>query len=573
MASYKDNNNFGASNQNKGFFSKMLRNISNWGMDVNDMIMRNTNAVPINQTPTPVGAVDNMYDIVARNNVAKILQSKAISYLDRGYLEKQRILREYSRKNEIAEAIGIISDEAIMYSETDEFCFPVSISEEFNDEIKKKYYDNFKKIYNIFNFNQGKVAWDYFRTMMIDGFLAFEIIFDDKNRNIIGFSQLEPSTLLPSMEPTTGDSIWVQYPESPEFRRVLLDSQIIYISYASGAEYSETSYVENLIRPFNQLKLLEQTRIMFNVMNAMINRTYTIPVAGMARHLAEEQLAKLIAEYKDEVSFNDEFGVVTVNGSPHIPYNKEIWLTAGESGAPSIQNIENAGHNLNENDMLTWFFNAYKRATKIPFSRFDKTNGGGNIFGDVTDMSRDELHFFHFVQRLRTVFKEIMVKPWRIKMLLDFPELEKDENFMSKLNVEFNGSNLFHQWKKTNNLLKSTEVVNALMGMKDDAGKSYFALEFLVRNYLKMDEDELKENAKWKKISGTGTAEGGGMMGGAPDMGMGGAPDLGGGGGAPELGGAPESFPETGGEAGGAPDTGQAPPPAQGTGEAPEFQF
>ena len=138
MASYKDNNVGGLSNQNRGFFSKILRNISNWGMDTDEMVIRNTNAVPINQTPTPVGIVDNMYDIISRNAVAKILQTKAISYLDRAYPEKQRILREYARKDEIRDFITIVADEAIMYSEDDDFCFPVTLGEEFREEIKKK---------------------------------------------------------------------------------------------------------------------------------------------------------------------------------------------------------------------------------------------------------------------------------------------------------------------------------------------------------------------------------------------------------------------------------------------------
>jgi hypothetical protein len=544
MASYRDNNLENNSNNNKGFFSKILRNISNWGMDTDEMVIRNSNAVPMNQTPTPTGYVDNMYDVISRNAVAKILQKKAISYLDRGYPEKQRILREYARKDEIRDFITTISDDAIMYSEDENFCSPVNLSEEFNEEIKKKYHDNFKKIYDILNFSDGIIAWNYFRTLLIDGFLAFEIIYDDKNKNIIGTNQLDPSTLLPSIEPVTGTSIWVQYPESPEFRRTLLDSQIIYISYSSGAEYSETSYVENLIRPYNQLKLLEQTRIMFNVMNAMVNRVFTLPVAGMSRQMAEEQLAKIIMDYKDEVSFNEEFGVVTINGSPHIQYNKDIWLTEGESGKPNVENLEFKGHNINENDMLTWFYNALKRASKIPFSRFDKTNGGGNIFGDVTDMSRDELHFFHFIQRLRTVFKEIIVKPWKIKMLLDFPELENDVNFTSKINIHYNGSNLFHEWKRLNNLSKRAEVAGNLSNnLKGADDKPYFSIEFLVREILKIDDETLKENERWKKIGGAGSAEGGGTT----DFGGGGSTDFGGGG-STDFGGSGDTSTDTGGD-------------------------
>lgn len=511
MASYGSGNNLGGniSKQNKGFFSKILRNISSWGMDYDDMLLRNSHAVGLGQVPTPVGVDNNMYDVFSKNAAAQLFQTKNISYLDRSYPEKQRILQEYSRKDEIRDFITIVADESIMYDEHTDFCLPVVLSEEFDSDIKKKYHENFQTIYNRFGFKNGIIAWNYFKTLLIDGFLAFEIIYDDKQKDIIGVQPLDPTTLLPGIDPSSGDRIWIQFPEAPEFRRILLDSQIIYISYSSGTQYSETSYVEALIRPYNQLKLLEQTRIMFNIANAMMYKKFTIPVGGMSRQLAEEQISKLIADYKDEVTFNDEMGTVTINGSPHISYNKEFWFPEHENGTPNVELIQQEGHNLNENDMLTWFYNALKRASRIPFTRFDKDNGGGNIFGDISEMSRDELSFFNFVSRLRTIYKEILLKPWKIKMILDYPELKEDENFLSKIDLEYNGQNLFHEWKKLTNMTKRADILGQLSSsVLDNNGQPYFHVEWLVREILKLDEETLKENERWKKTKPSGSGEG-----------------------------------------------------------------
>lgn len=491
MASYKNN-------KKGNFFTNMLRKISNWDMDI-DSLVQGSQAVGINETPTPTGMVDNMYDIVSRNVIGNIMQSKSISYLDRTYPEKQRILREYSRKDEIRDFITTVADEAIMYDENEDFCYPVNLPQEFSQDVKDKYIQNFKKLYRKFQFNKGNTAWSYFRSMLIDGYLAFEIIYDDKGREIKKFKQLEPSTLLPGVDPTTGDTIWVQFPESPQFRRTILDSNIIYISYSTGSNYSEVSYVENLIRPYNQLKLLEQTKIMFNITNAMVHKKFIIPMHDVPKPMAEQQMSELISQYKDEIQFNDEMGTVSINGSPHIPYNKEYWIPEGESGAPTIENMKLEGHDLNENDMLTWFYNALKRASRIPFTRFDKTNGGGNIFGDTSEMSRDELAFFKFIERLRTVFKEIILKPLKIQMFIDFPELMEDENFTSAININFNGANLFHEMVWLSNLSKRAEMVGTLSSSVTDAeGESYFANEYLVRKVMKMTEDEIMENKRWK---------------------------------------------------------------------------
>jgi len=528
MASYGSNELSNNTNTNRGFFSKILRNISTWGMDYDDMILKNSVAIGIGQAPTPVGLNDTMYDVFSRNAASQLFQTKNISYLDRSYPEKLRILREYSRKDEIRDFITIVADESVIYDEHTDFCFPISLSEEYDSDLKKKYYENFDKIYQRFGFKNGIIAWNWFRSLLIDGFLAYEIIFDDKYKNIIAFQQLDPTTLLPGIEPTSGDRIWIQYPEAPEYRRILLDSQIIYLSYSSGTEYMETSYVEGLIRPYNQLKLLEQTRIMFNIANAMMYKKFTIPVGGMYRQLAEEQVAKLIADYKDEVTWNDEFGTISINGSPHISYNKEYWFPETETGTPNVELIEQNGHNLNENDMLTWFYNALKRASKIPFTRFDKDNGGGNIFGDVSEMSRDELSFFNFVSRIRTIYKEILLKPWKIQMILDYPELKNDESFLSKIDLEYNGQNLFHEWKNLTNMTKRVDYLNNLSTILDSKGQPYFHVEWLVRDILKIDEETLNENNRWKKLKPTTETQEDGENFGTDQFG-GGAEEFGGG--------------------------------------------
>jgi hypothetical protein len=562
MATYntsRSGENPSGGQHNKSYFNRLLRNITNWGMDYDDMIIRNAVALGKDQTQAATssgsGNADPMYDFFARTASSSAFSKKAISYLDSSYPEKKRILREYSRKDEIRDFVTIICDESIVYDDSTDFLFPINLSEEFDESIKKSYIENFHNIYYRLGFNDGAVAWNYFKTLVVDGFLAFEIIYDDKQRDIVGFQELDSTTLVPGIEPTTGDKIWIQFPEQPEFRRILLDSQIIYISYSNGTELSETSYVENLIRPYNQLKLLEQTRIMFNITNAMIYKQFTIPTNGMSKSMAEQQISQMIANYKDEISWNDEFGIVQINGSPHIPYSKEYWFPQSEHGKAEVQLIKQEGHNLNEDDTtMVWFYNALKRASKIPFTRFDKTNGGGNIFGDDSDVSRDEVTFFNFTSRLRAIFKEIIVKPWKIKMVLDYPELKDDENFMQSINADYNGVNLFHEWKKLNNLSKRADILGTLSSSIQSAdGTPYFHIEWLVREILKLDEETIQENNRWKKISPNATAEGGGAdMGGMPDMGggmsdMGGMPDMGG---EPDMGSEPDMGDTGGGDTG-----------------------
>lgn len=502
--SYRDNTN---GTQGGGFFTKILRRMSNYNMNIDDMVVRNTRSLPKGAPTTLKNGVDNFYDLVAVNALSKTLQEKSISYFDKSYPEKARVLREYSRKDEIRDYIAIVADEAIMYSEEDDFAIPVDLPSSFNDEIRKKYQDNFTKIFRLLGFKNGKVAWDLFRTILTDGYIAFEIIYDDKDKNVIGFASIDPITLLPTIDPNTREPIWVQFADNPTQRRILLDSKIIYISYSSGTEFTEVSYVEGLIRPYNQLKLLEQTRIMFNLMNAQITRVTTIPTRDMSRQTAEQQVARMIMDIKDEVTFDTSTGMPLMNGLPHVQYNKDIFLSDGESGKPTVENMKLDGHDLNENDMLTWFYNALKRASKIPFTRFDKTNGGGSVFGGSdADFSRDERTFHNFIQRLRNIFKEIIIKPWRMQMCLDFPEMMDDAIFMDSINFRYSGINEYQEINKMISTEKHMTLISNLkqitMRKKNAQGEEeevpFFSTEYLLRKYGKFTDEELKENERYR---------------------------------------------------------------------------
>jgi hypothetical protein len=515
MSSYNPLNNQGqfqyntnSAVENRGLFSRILRNLSTWGMNYDDMIMRNQVGVGINEDPYAQQG-NSMYDFFSRRAVASILNRKSIPYLDRSYADKRRILREYSIKDEIRDFISTVCDECIIYSEKD-FCSPRQLPTEFTQDIKDKYQEYFEKIYNRYGFADSVSAWQLMKDFIIDGYVAMEIIWDDKKKNIIGFNRLRPETLVPAFEPSIGH-LWIQYPEDPQLRRIFLDSQIIFISYSSQNDYSETSYVEGLIKPYNQLKIIEQTKIMFNLVNATLYQKFVIPIKGLGRQRAEEQIGQLIQDYSEEVEWDDSLGTLRINGQKHLSYNKQYWFPEGDGGTPNMEIMNaGAGHNLNEDDILKWFFNILKRASKIPMQRFQDENGGGNVFADAAEITRDESKFGNFVMRLRSNFKELMVKPLKLQMLVEFPELKDDERFMNEVDIQFLSNQLFEEWKKLGNLSKKAEILGTLNGIQKADGQPYFHIEYLIDHVLKLTPEEKEENKKYwlKDGAGAGGAEG-----------------------------------------------------------------
>jgi hypothetical protein len=538
---------FGKGNVGRSFGNKLLRKISNFGMDDQEMVVKNSQAIGAFQDTTNLlyEPGTNMYDLFTKKIISKILEKKSIAYLDRRYLDKRKILHQYAIKEEIKDYVTRIAEEAINYDDDNYFCSLSDIPDTYDQSIRAKYQENFKKIYNAFNFNDGLTAWNYMKTFLIDGFLAFEIVYDDNQKNIIDLNLLDPLTLIVAAEPGTGTVVWIQNPDIPQLRRVLLDANIIYISYSNNLDYDETSYVEGLIKPYNQLKLLEFTKLMYNLNQASIYKKFVIPVNGLTRQQAEQQIAQLMSEYHEDIEWDDRTGVPYINGSTKIPHSKDYWFPTSELGTPEMEIIQPQQAELNEDVVLQWFYKSFKRASKMPFSRLDEDQGGGNFYDDTASITMDEIRFKTFVGRLRTLFKEILVKPLKIQMILDFPELEQDRIFDSYIKIKFNSNDLFEEWKYLNNLAKRAEIASTLSSnLQDGEGKPYLSIEWIVRNIMKFTDADIESNNKFKMMSGLASpGEGGGGGFGGGGGGFGEEPGVGGGG---EFGGAP------GGEFGGA---------------------
>ena len=525
-------------------------------MNYDDMVARNQVGVGINEDPYSQQG-NSMYDFFSRRAVASILNKKSIPYLDRSYSDKRRILREYSIKDEIRDFISSVCDEAIIYSDKD-FCSPKSLSTDYSQDVRDKYQEYFEKIYNRFGFADSITAWQMMKDFLIDGYIAVEIVWDDKKKNIIYFNRMRPETLVPAYEPTIGN-LWIQYPEDPQLRRIFLDSQLIFISYSSQNDYSETSYVEGLIKPYNQVKILEQTKIMFNIINATLYQKFTVPIKGLSRQRAEEQIGQLIQDYSEEVEWDDTLGSLRINGRKHLPYNKQFWFPEGDAGSPAMEIVSPQGHDLNEDGMLKWFFAILKRASKIPVQRLEEGSGGGNVFTDAAEITRDEAKFNNFIQRLRANFRELIVKPLRLQMLVEFPELKENERFLNEVDIDFISNQLFEEWKKLGNLMKKSEILTSLNGIQKADGQPYFHIEYLIDNVLNLTPEEKEENKKYWLKDGAGAGSG-------PE-------------GAPAEEGGAEGMGDTGTEGGGETETPEAPaetPAPEEGGEAgggTEFEF
>jgi hypothetical protein len=495
-----------------GVFNRIyqtLTRVAKLGMAYDDMVINNSQAIGrvesqfYNQEDT--GFTDNE---AFRWTVGyqDIKTRKYIAYFDKDYGSKVDFLRKFSLNGEIEFILDTICDEAIVSDDRNFIAYPTLQGVAMKEKVLNSISDNFKKIYMLLGFQNGITAWQYFRQFMVEGFLAFEIVYDDKAKNIVGFKELDPTSLEPQTQKNADGSFqqhWVQYPNDNNMRRVLTNEQVIYISYAKGNTISRVSYVEKLIRSYNILRIMENTRIIWNVMNASYRLKFIIPVGNQSPQKALNTLGQLMSNYKEEIEIDDNSGEMTINGRPKIQFYKNYLFPDKNGQTPQIDSLNPSGPDFNVMESVTYFYNRLKMDSKIPYARFAFRGApASNYSVGIDQLERDEIRYEKFLSRNRATFQEIMMKPLYIQMILDYPELAKDRQFKSNLGITFNKENQFQDFVKLANLTKRITFINGMSELKQKVGEeeqSYFSKDFLVRRYLGLSPDEYKQNNDYLK--------------------------------------------------------------------------
>lgn len=283
-----------------------------------------------------------------------------------------------------------------------------------------------------------------------------------------------------------------------------MDSSIIYITYQETNVIQRLSYLERLIRPFNIYRIIEQAQLIWTVTNSSYKMKFTIPINGMNKASGMQTLASAMNRYREDIKFNGESGELTVNGQVNLPFNKEYWMPESEAGTPEIETLGGEGPELNDNDQLRYYKNMLYKISKIPLSRFDQESGETWFGTDASSVARIEIDFARYVQRLRNIFSEIILKPLQISLALSVPGLEDNRDFLNSISLQYKSYNLFEEMMDMELMQKRVDFIQTMKdGMvdMDQEGNEikFWSSKFLVRKYLHLSDADLELNDKLKK--------------------------------------------------------------------------
>ena len=492
-------------------FSKLLTTLSRYGMTYTDQVLKNMQAVPADrnlQNKEDIGYHQSLYQGWDNSWTPKKEEDK--SYSEKALIEKVRVLRKMATQPELEDILDILANECIVYDNDESYIatpfMDTALIQELNEksaeEIRRCVDTSFYKLYMLLDFKRN--AWSLFKRWLIDGVLAFEIVYDDLEhpKSIIGIIPIDPTIITRKVD-QDGTEKWIMFKDMVGLERTLLSSQIIYVKYSERDDgVDRQSYLERLIRPFNIYRIIEQAQIIWTTTQASFKMMFTIPVAGMNKARGLQTLQSAMNRYKEEITFNSETGELLTNGKVNQIFNKEYWMPENENGKPEIETLVDNGPQLNDSDQLTYHLNKLYKISKIPLGRFDKDAQATWFGSDPTAVLRDEINFGRFVNRLRATWSEIILKPLRIQVSLSIPDIKNDKRILDAISLRFNTYNQFTEMMEIEIDTKRVEFIQTMhdsLTTQDAEGNdvSFFSQKFLVLKYLKMSEADLELNEKY----------------------------------------------------------------------------
>ena len=515
MAGFLDLNN---SNNVTSNFLRRIRKLNDGGWDYIDKIVRKSNAIGREEyefrknyygDTEPDDVTPLVYDIPG---VYKKSQEYDTSYSSlKSEYEKNKYLEEIASYDELDFVLNTISDETIIYDDDGIFANP-NISKlvtkySLKQTVVKEIEDIYNRLYFLFRFNDNDYAWRLFKEWLVFGKLAFEILYNDRKDEIVGFKRLDPHSLNMKIQKVGKKYIkfWVQYEGDARLERQLADDEVIFISYNDSK--NRKSYLETIIRSFNLLRTLEDTRVIWGIMHSVLRMRMIVPINTKSEQRAKIKVGELRNRYKENITIDRTSGDVQINGKGDLALFKNYIFPSKDGEEIEIEPIINSFNDAISTDELEYFQRKFMRATKVPFSRFDQDGGGGS-FDLSTSIENEEIKFSKFIGRLRNAFREILLKPFKVQLKLSLPELMEDIQLWNTINLVFNKNNLFEEFKEMEIMEKRIDFIRTMgdvvtrkwdPNIEDFAEESFFSSRYLVEKYLKLSADEIRRNQEYKK--------------------------------------------------------------------------
>ena len=415
--------------------------------------------------------------------------------------------REMAMQPELETAIDEIVNEAIVNDDsesgveldTDELKQP--------ENIKKKIREEFDYVLKLLDF--GNMGHELFRRWYTDGRLFYHVIIDDKSpaKGIQELRYIDPRRIrkireiqkakdtVSGMEIIKSMKEYYLYNErgmigahSNLGTKIAIDAVVNVNSGLMDSKRAMVlSYLHKAIKPLNQLRMVEDATVIYRLSRAPERRVFYIDVGNMPTIKAEQYLRDVMAKYRNKLVYDSSTGEIK-DDRKHLSMLEDFWLPRREGGKGTEITTLPGGMNLGELEDVKYFEKKLYKALGVPISRLEQSQGFS--LGRSTEITRDELKFTKFVNRLRNKFSTLFDELLRLQLVLK--KICTEEEWK-----EFK-ENIWYDFKKDNNFteLKEAELLQnriTTLQLVDPYVGRYYSMAWVRKNVLQMDDDEIEE--------------------------------------------------------------------------------
>lgn len=421
--------------------------------------------------------------------------------------------REMAMQPEVESAIDDIVNEAIVQDDDGKNIKLVLDALKQPDKIKKAISEEFLTILRLLDYNN--TAQDIFRRYYIDGRLFYHIIIDRENPafGIKELRYIDPRKIRKVREikkkkdERTGADVMnivneyyiyndkaisgSQSNNGPVGVRITKDS---IININSGLMDSRRavvlSYLHKAIKPLNQLRMIEDATVIYRISRAPERRIFYIDVGNLPKLKAEQYLRDIMVKYKNKLVYDANTGEVR-DDRKFLSMMEDFWLPRREGGKGTEITTLPGGQNLGELEDVKYFEKKLYNCLNVPVSRLQQSEGFS--LGRTTEISRDELKFAKFIERMRNKFADLFDKALRVQCVLKgiCTDTEYDE-FKENIFYDFIKDNNFSELKEAELMKERLSLLQAV----DPYTGTYYSMGWIKRNVLRMNDDDIKEIEK-----------------------------------------------------------------------------
>lgn len=418
--------------------------------------------------------------------------------------ETIRRYREIALYPEVDFAIEDICNEAIV-SDQEENIVTLNLDElKISESIKTKMKDSFEEVLQLLDFNKN--GWDIFRQWYVDGRISYHLLFKDNNTKngldevrLIDPFKIKKIKEIKRERSPKGVEVIKQINEyfiyndrgiqegSLQGVKLSLDS-VVYVT--SGLQDSGSGltigFLQKAVKPTNQLKMMEDSLVIYRMSRAPERRIFYIDVGDMPKMKAEQYVKDMMDKFRNKLVYDAKTGEIA-DAKKNLSLMEDFWMPRRNGGKGTEITTLAGGQNLSQIEDIQYFLNKLYRALNVPITRLQPETGFS--IGRSNEISRDEVRFGKFIDKLRLKFSNLFLDLLKIQFISKgIISLDEWEDIKQKIKFDFSRDNHFTE-------LKESEILNnrlqTLAQMDQFVGK-YFSRSYIQKKVLRFTDEEIE---------------------------------------------------------------------------------